>query len=383
MYIRKLYTAEEREKEIQSIVLRVKSRLGQNYGEAIETGLRSPMLKGMSPGRSPLRKKTCEISYSDPIDLELPSRFNITIENISSKEPLLLKHTAIGLSERIKVLRAQVEEYDAINYFLDTFEDPMKDLQQSLIETKDQLLAEDKKVDELLFKVLQEKNSIEDEFKTAELKYRQTEDDVNNIRYLCDEIKVEIEQFKFEQPVDKMKKRIQKLRKQISERDEEREILLMNSQKMLNGFSDSRLDNERSKLLEEKFQILSALQSQTILLDQAVSSNIQLEGELAVLSASVLAEDSAKARNAALQTQKIAFSSASETLGSDLDNMVKERDASIAEGTSLWKKIEIDVKDLQSSQNLAKSKLNAKDSELNTLSGYINNMNKVIEETEV
>jgi hypothetical protein len=381
LYIRKLYTAEEREKEIQNIVLRVKSRLEQNYGDAIEDGLKSPSTSRRSPTKSPLRKKNTSLDLTETFDIEIPSRFNLKIEYLSSKEPLLLKHTAIGLCDRIKVLRAQVEEYQAIELFLDTFDDPMKDLKQSLIETKDQLLLEDKKVDELILTVQEDKKVIEDEYKSAELRLVKFEDDVNHIRYLCDEIKVENEQFKFDQPIDKLKKRIQKLRKQISDREEEREILLGNSQKMLAGFSDPRLDNERSKLLDEKFQNLALLQGQTNLLDQAIIQNFQYEAELAVLSAQISAEDSAKARNAALQSQKMNFSSASETLNSDLDAMCKQRDISISEGMALWKKIEIDIKDSSANQNALKSKQMTKDSEFNTLSGYVNNINKVLQET--
>lgn len=382
VYIKKLITAEDREKEIQTIVMRVKSRLGQNYEEAIESGLRSPTLAGKSPGRSPLRKKTCEVNYVDVYDIELPSRFNINIEHLSSREPLLLKHSAIGLCERIKVLRAQVEEYEAIQYFLTTFDDPIKDLKQSLIETKEQLYAEDRKVSELIEKVREDKESITEEFKLAEMKLARSEEDVNSIRYLCDEVRVENEQFKFEQPIDKMKKRIQKLRKQIADREEEREILLVNSQKMLTGFVDLKLDNERSKLLDEKLQFVAQLQGQSNLLDVAIVQNLQLEGELAVLTAQQLAEDSAKARNAALQSQKISFSSASETLSADLDLMCKKKETSVAEGTSLWKKLEIDNKDYQAMQNALKSKQNNKENESKTLVGYVNNINKVLSETK-
>ena len=381
LYIRKLLTAEDREKEIQTIVMRVKSRLGQNYGDAIESGLKSPTLASRSPGRSPLRKKTCEITFTDPIDIELPSRFDLNIANLSSKEPLLLKHTAIGLCERIKVLRAQVEEYEAIQLFLLTFDDPMKDLQQSLIETKEQLEAEDRKVTDLIYKVSEDKKIVEEEFKLAEIKLAKSEEEVNNIRFLCDEVRVENEQFKIEQPIDKLKKRIQKLRKLINDREEEREIQLNNSQKFFTGFNDTRLDSERSKLLDEKFQYLTQVFSQSSLLDQAIMENLQYEGELAVLSSQLLADDSAKARNAAMQSQKISFSSASETLTEDLDYMCKQRDTSIAEGISLWKKLEIDLKDFQATQNALKSKTNNKENELNTLTGYVNNMNKVLSET--
>lgn len=383
LYIRKLYTAEEREKEIQTVVMRVKSRLGQNYAELIEDGISSPTALNKSSNKSPLRKKTALIEFAFPVDIELPSRFKLSLEKLSCKEPLLLKHTAIGLCQRIKVLRAQVEEYESIQFFLKTFEDPMKDLKQSLIETKEQLEIEDHKVDELINKVEKEKFSVEQELRGAELKLKKCEEDVSSIKILCDEVKTENEQFKFDQPIDKIKKRIQKLRKQISDREEERELLLANSQKILTGFSDSKLDNERSKLLDEKSQYLTQLQTQTNLLDQATVQNIQLEGELAVLTAQLLAEDSAKARNAALQSQKMNFSSASENLSSDLDAMCRQRDTNLADGMSLCKKMEIDIKDNQANQNVLKAKLNGKENEFNTLTGYVNGINKVLEETRV
>jgi len=379
LYIRKLYTAEEREKEIQTVVMRVKSRLGSNYSEVIEEGLKSPTAINRSPT---LRKRTNLVDFSHSSYLELPSRFSLSLENLSIKEPLLLKHTAIGLCQRLKVLRAQMEEYQSIQYFLATFADPMEDIKQSLRETKDQLVLEESKVDEMILKVEKEKQGIEEELRLAESRLKKQEEEVGNVRFLCEEIKIENEQFKFDQPIDKIKKRIQKLRKMIHDREEEREILLVNSQKMLTGFHDTKLDNERGKLLEEKFGLVTQLQVQQNLVDQATVQNVQLEGELAVLSAQLLAEESAKTRNAALQSQKINFSSASETLNTDLDFMVKQRDTNLAETNSLTKKLEMDIKDHTAIQNLSKNKVLAKDNEINTLNGYVNSINKVLEETQ-
>lgn len=379
LYIRKLHTAEDREKEIQTVVMRVKSRLGSNYSEVIEEGLKSPTGINRSPT---LRKKTNLIDFTQFADLELPSRFGLSLENLSIKEPLLLKHTAIGLCQRLKVLRTQMEEYQAIQYFLATFADPMEDLKQSLRETRDQLLAEDVKVEEMIGKVLKEKDSVEEEFRLAEGKIRKQEEEVSHYRLLCEEVKSQNDEFKFDQPIDKIKKRIQKLRKTIHDREEEREILLINSQKMLTGFHDSKLDNERGKLLEEKFTLVSQLQTNQNLLDQAMVQNLQLEGELAVLNAQLLAEESAKVRNAAMQSQKLNFSSASESLVSDLEFMSKQRDSNLSETHSLTKKLEIDIKDHTAMQNLAKNKLSSKESEINTLNGYVNSIQKVLDETQ-
>ena len=152
LYVRKLCTAEEtgernpNDRDAGEVQTRTELRRGhRKRTQVAHTGRKVPW-------PSPLRKKTCEVNSRTCSDIELPSRFNINIERLSSKEPLLLKHTAIGLCERIKVLRAQVEEYEAIQHFLATFEDPMKDLQQSLVETKEQLLAEDKKGSQLIGK---------------------------------------------------------------------------------------------------------------------------------------------------------------------------------------------------------------------------------------
>jgi hypothetical protein len=379
LYIRKLYTAEEREKEIQTVIMRVKSRLGTNYSELIEEGLKSPTGINRSPT---LRKRTNLPEFSHFNELELPSRFNLTLENLSTREPLLLKHTAIGLCQRLKVLRAQMEEYQAIQYFLATFADPMLDLKQSLKETRDQLVSEEAKVSEMILKVEKEKNATEEELKQADLKLKKQEEEVNHVRFLCEEVKVHNEEFKFDQPIDKVKKRIQKLRKIIHDREEEREILLINSQKMLTGFHDTKLDNERGRLLEDKFNLVAQLQNQQNLLDQALVNNVQLEGELAVLNAQLLAEESAKVRNAALQSQKMNFSTASEGLVSDLEFMAKQRDLNLAETFSLSKKLEIDIKDHIAMQNLARGKISGKENEINTLNGYVAGIRKVIEETQ-
>ena len=216
LYIRKLYTAEEREKEIQTVVMRVKSRLGSNYSEVIEEGLKSPTGINRSPT---LRKKTNFIDFAQLAEVELPSRFGLSLENLSIREPLLLKHTAIGLCQRLKVMRAQMEEYLAVQYFLATFADPMEDLKLSIRETKDQLVAEDGKVEEIIARVDRERNVLEDEVKSLEGKIRKQEEEVSHFRFLCDEVKLQNEEFKFDQPVDKIKKRVQMLRKSIQDRE--------------------------------------------------------------------------------------------------------------------------------------------------------------------
>ena len=379
LYIRKLYTAEEREKEIQTVVMRVKSRLGSNYSEVIEEGLKSPTGINRSPT---LRKKTNFIDFAQLAEVELPSRFGLSLENLSIREPLLLKHTAIGLCQRLKVMRAQMEEYLAVQYFLATFADPMEDLKLSIRETKDQLVAEDGKVEEIIARVDRERNVLEDEVKSLEGKIRKQEEEVSHFRFLCDEVKLQNEEFKFDQPVNKIKKRVQMLRKSIQDREEEREILLINSQKMLTGFHDTKLDNERGKLLEDKFALISQLQTNQSLLDQAQVQNLQLEGELAVLNAQLLCNESGKVRNATMQSQKLNFSCASESLTTELDFISKHHSSNLSETNSLTRKLEIDIKDHIAMQNLCKNKISSKEKEINTHQSYINSIQKVLEETD-
>ena len=379
LYIRKLYTAEEREKEIQTVVMRVKSRLGSNYSEVIEEGLKSPTGINRSPT---LRKKTNFIDFAQLAEVELPSRFGLSLENLSIREPLLLKHTAIGLCQRLKVMRAQMEEYLAVQYFLATFADPMEDLKLSIRETKDQLVAEDGKVEEIIARVDRERNVLEDEVKSLEGKIRKQEEEVSHFRFLCDEVKLQNEEFKFDQPVNKIKKRVQMLRKSIQDREEEREILLINSQKMLTGFHDTKLDNERGKLLEDKFALISQLQTNQSLLDQAQVQNLQLEGELAVLNAQLLRDKSAKVRNATMQSQKLNFSCASESLTTELDFISKHHSSNLSETNSLTRKLEIDIKDHIAMQNLCRNKISSKEKEINTHQSYINSIQKVLEETD-
>ena len=118
-YLKKLLAVEDSDRTIQTTLFRVKQRLGPDYDDLFEQGVKSPPVRSpgrSSPtrtaGRSPLRQSRRDFSLMPAEDgtyLELPSRFDLKLENLSSLEPQLLKNVAIALCEKIQVMKVQVE----------------------------------------------------------------------------------------------------------------------------------------------------------------------------------------------------------------------------------------------------------------------------------
>ena len=326
-YIRKLSCAEDREKEIQSVISKIKARMELNYGNLIEDGIKSPVGQGRSPGRSLLRKKTDKLNEGT-FDLELPSRFDLTMEQMSTNEPHLLRYVSIALCERIKVMRTQAEEYEAIYEVLTSFEDPMKDLGSSLEETKEQLQREDRKLDNLYEKIENENAEIDEKTRIVEEKIKNTLNDIQNVTQLYEDLRVKNEEF-VEDENKEVSIEIKNLNEELSKIEEERENLLEQTELVLKGYDDNQLDLDRAKVLDEKYQYLAQLQSKNSIYDHIVIENLQLSGEIALLSAQVLAEEDAKARMSEIESHKETFSVASEGLKEDLNILNSQKYISI------------------------------------------------------
>ena len=380
LYVRKLNCAEEKEREIQGVIQRVKARMELNYGELIEDGIKSPVHAGRSSGRSPLRKKTCE-QFSEIYDLDLPSRFDISMEKLSTNEPHLLRYVCIALSERIKVMRAQSDEYASIFGVIATFEDPIKDLANSLQETKEQLMREDRKMLELELRIEREIQEIEEECKVAEEKIGSTQKEVELVENLHKEVRMNNEAMEFDGDIEDLKREVAKLTDELIKSDGERETLLNNKEKILQGYDDDTLDIERSKALDEKFQYISQLQSKSSIYDHLMIENLQLNGEAALLSAQLLQEEDSKERISEIELHKETFSLASESLKGDLEKLSTLRENGIADGTKLSKKLEIDVKDLESKCEELIVDLQNKENESVRQNDFFSKLNHANEET--
>ena len=373
LYIRKLNCAEEREKEIQGVIQKVKARMELNYGELIEDGIKSPVQAGRSPARSPLRKRTLE-KFSE-FDLELSSRFDIIMEHMSSNEPHLLRYVCIALGERIKVMRTQADEYASIFGVLATFQDPIKDLNNSLVETKEQIQREDRKMLELEKKIEQEMKDIDEECKISEEKISQLKGDIENIKEQYEEVRKSNELLSFEGSLEEEKAEINDLLHNLENIDKNREELLAESEKILEKYDDNSLDIERSKVLDEKFQYLAQLQSKNSIFDHLTIENLQLNGEIALLSAQLLAEDDAKVRMSEIESNKETFSTASGCLKEELLRLSELRENSISEGLKISRKLEIDVKDIEKNCKVIAGELEDKENDSKTKAEYLKKMN--------
>lgn len=380
LYIRKLNYAEEREKEIQGVIQRVKARMELNYGELIEDGIKSPAHAGRSPARSPLRKKTCE-RFSEVFDLEIPSRFDITMEQMSTNEPHLLRYVSIALSERIKVMRTQADEYISINEVISNFEDPIKDLTNSLMETKEQLMREDRKMAEFQKRVEEEILKIAEDSRIVQEKAENIELEIGTIKNLYESITKSNEELRFAEDLSELNSQVIQLSESLLKIDNDREDLLKTAEKIISKYDDDTEDNNRSKALDEKFQYTAQLQSKTSILDHLVIENLQLNGEIALLSAQLLGEEDAKERLSEIESHRETFSMASGSLQEDLDKLGELRENKIAEAGKLSKKLEIDVKDLASQCELLENAVDNKENEIGTQQEYVKKMEHANEET--
>jgi hypothetical protein len=381
-YIKKLSVAEDREKDIQTVIQKIKTRMDQNYGDLIEDGIKSPVHTGRSPGRSPLRRRNTE-KFGEAYELELPSRFDINIEKLSSNEPNLLRYATIALCERIKVMRTQAEEYQSIFTVISTFQDPMKDLKNSLVETKEQLLRENHKTEELKERILKETGEIDKEFQVSLEKALLTEVDIQNITKEYEDIRVKNEALAVPGTYENISKEIETLTKEFHDIDHQREVLLHQTEVILTEYDDHQLDIERSKVLDEKFQYIAQLQSKNSILDHIVIENLQLNGEIALLSAQLLAEEDAKTRMSEIESHKETFSIASESLEEDLKNLSSQKDKSIQEASDFTKKLEIDIKDLETSSETLNNELETKETKISTQTEVFKKLNDANQEAKM
>ena len=367
-YLKKLLSVEDSDREIQTTLLRVKQRLGPDYSDLFEHGVRSPVLRSpgkMSPtrsaGRSPLRqskKDYAEVVPDDTTYLELPSRFDLTLENLSSVEPQLLKNVAIALSEKIQVMKVQVEEYETIQEVLLTFEGPMNDLQESIKETQGQITDEEAKIDEVISKVRDENKSLEEELKSTKSRRVDVENEIQ-------ELKGHIEGLKTgkEKPAKTTTATVEELQAEIVKQEEAISQLHKSYEKALSDFTENaeKLDLERTKLLEEKGQALGRLHSLKTQLDHAELESIQLAGTCASLSASLSVQKDQEDRIHTLTAINEEYTKANASTSEQIAKFSKDIDTNTTQSNNLIKKIENDINDLKALQAAVESEKEGKE----------------------
>lgn len=385
-YVKKLNSVEETEKDIHDTVIRVRNRLGPEYEELIEDGIRSPTRSpGRSAGKSPLRKSRFgDEAFSDyePY-LALPSRFDLNIEQLSSSEPHLLRNIAIGLCQKIRVMKAQVEEYEAIQEVVVTFDSPMEELAQSMSETREQLRSEDGIIETLIAQVTNDNSKISEAVTSVDAQVMLLEEEIAKVRLDIEKVRLENEKVVFDgENVEAETKKIQKLKKEIMQDDEERENLISSYQTIVSSFSSSKLNNELIKLEEERSANSLQLNHQTSLLDHANIEALQLESSIALAQSEYLCQEDQKSRSSGLNYQNQSYSHLSNDLEKAYQELNALKEINISESLNHSRKIEIDIKDYQNSYPALEADLSNKEKQIQEYAENLEEFKKHLEEIE-
>ncbi|CAG9329227.1 unnamed protein product [Blepharisma stoltei] len=385
-YLKKLNSVEDAEKDIHDIVVRVRTRLGAEYEQLIEDGIRSPARSpGRSPGKSPLRKRQEDENNLDMAEpyLELPSRFELNIEQLSSSEPHLLRNIAIGLCQKIRVMKAQVEEYEAIQEVVVNFDSPMEELAQSMTETREQLGQEQIFIDGVITQVSGENLKLEEAIASVDSQIKALEEEIGNVKEQAEHFKNENEKNKIDgENVEKEIKRIAKLKKQIEKDDGERETMISSYQAILTGYADPHLANDLVKIEEERVAMLSQLNSQTSLLDHANIENLQLQAQIEITQAELISQEDQKSRNITLNAQNNSYAQISAELEKAYQDLNALKEININESMNHSRKIEIDIRDYQNSQPALEQELQSKQQQIADYLGNLEEFRKHLEDIE-
>ena len=282
VYLKKLQEIEDKEREISQLMLESKHKIPENYREVLDSSPRSSVKRPL------LKKKTLETEAFpewDP-DFSFEAYFNINLENVSSNEPTLLQHAAIGLLHKVRALRLDVEDYQLLQESLYEFEAPMQSLVDSVKESKEQLLAEEIKVNHLTKSVGAEIESIESEI-TA------TEDQNNHLRSEIQKISKEAEEISLRNqgllsPEDSSEASVtSSLRGELSKVLLDIQTLEQQYTHLASDFARTFPEQEMAVAINDKVLRLSELLRLTNTRDFTMQEGIQLQAEFLTVEAEV------------------------------------------------------------------------------------------------
>lgn len=273
-YIRKLQEIEEKERQVSSLLMQSKMKAPIGYRDYFDSSPRS------AAKRSPLKKKNTMDSPSfaqfQP-DFEYSSYFDVNLESISAQEAKLLEHTAFGMMKKLQSLKFDVEEYELTQELMYEFDSPIKNLKESIVETKEEFAKQNSTIFEVKAKILTENEVIADELLQISESNSALLEEIQKYK---EEISRQLEVNKKDKEIEGLSE-TQQLRLRLETLQNEIQGLESEYTKAEKDFNRAYPEQELAKVVNEKVMRLGELQRMITVRDSALQEGILLSAELA------------------------------------------------------------------------------------------------------
>lgn len=319
-YIKKLQEVEGEEREISALLMQSKMKAPAGYRDYFES---SPTTAAK---KSPLKKRTLDPEgFAQVPDFQFSSYFDTNLENISSNEGLLLQHAAFGLISKREALKPDVEEYELTQEVIYEFDSPIKNLKDSLEESKSEFEREKREIGEVEARVLQETREIEQRAEEVEQENEKLRREIEGIR---EEIRRQSEVNEKERNQEGSNE-TQQLRLALENLQHEIKDLESQYEKLEKEFSKSFPEQELAKVINEKLMRLGELQRMVTVRDSALQEGLLLQAELAELEALQVIQEDREAAISRYHEETAAFESTNKHTNLQLKEIVGESEENL------------------------------------------------------
>ena len=277
-YVKKLQQIEQSEKDIQGKMTEAYFSTPAQYQEVMGKNV------SISPGKGFFRKRTLDTSSAPMVpDYSFSGHFEVSISNISATEEDILQNLALGLLTRKKDLDFQLEEIILHQEVLTNFDSFIKDLGESMDETRKQTEQEAGKMSETLFKINEEVKEIENLTESTEEKIQVLQNEICQLREACDELKS-----KGQNEEDGGKGKVvatKDLRKALDKSQKEILVLEGEYEKVTGKYLQDYPEKDYASVVNQKILSLAELQRMVNLRDMELQESIRLQSEVSLLEA--------------------------------------------------------------------------------------------------
>jgi hypothetical protein len=316
-YIKKIQEIEAKQKEITSLLYESKKNIPEAYKDFLES---TPT----TAKRVLLKKKTADIETILEPDYTFQSYFDISLENFTASEVDLLNNTALGLLTKSQALELDVEEYEVCQETLIEFESPIKNLVDSVNESKEQFETEESKGQKLFEDLEAEIQSLEQEISDAERKNLEIELEIQGVNQGVSR-QIEENNSLAVQDLDGEISETHKLRGSFAEILNDIKLLEDEYSVLLKEFQSYYPEQELVMAINEKILKLSELHRITSTRDAALIENIEYQSELLRLQGELDLKLDIDAQTYAYTGEASLYSLSTQNLSSHLQKINQDR----------------------------------------------------------
>jgi hypothetical protein len=250
-----------------------------------------------------------------------------------------LQNTAIGMITKLKSLKIDVEEYELTQEVIQEFHSPMKNLADSVVESREQFEIEENKKIELLASLENEIFSLDEEILKVDKEKILIQEEIDLLREQKSEQILENDALEVEN-AEKIETR--SLRTELSEILKEIQELEENYFSITESFQKNYPEQELAMAINDKILRLSELHRLTNARDSSIGENIQLQSELLITEGEIIIQQDLETQSKAYDSERSLYSKSINQTSSELSDLKDENS----------KLLEISSKDLE---NLSES----------------------------